>query len=859
MPAKNLLSDLFVETLEQAIDSVVVINPENDIVFYNYSAEKFWGYKRKEVIGKNVKILVPDSIKPNHDNYVNANRNAGANKIVGTNRDVEIVCKDGSKKWGSMSISKVNVDGVFLYTAFIQDVTSSVIERKRVEMLSLVTDKTGNAILITDASWKVVYINEGFSTLLGYENDDLLGHTPTSVIAPHFSEDRIIELRETLVNGVEVKIDELIKSKCGKKIWCSVMIDPAFNEAGELTNIVAILSDITQTKIHEVLHSKIVGSLARDEPLEMIMESVCHEISRLVDDITPAILLVNGNYLQLLSSPKLPSEYKKFLQKTPLGSDVASSGTEAYLSLPVLVTDSESAPLWDNFRGPILPLPCGYKGCWSSPIIGSQDESVGVIAFYRKDNHPPSLFERQLVKVLAPLCSLAFDREKQRENIRHLAYYDSLTKLPNRSVLHARAEQALKNVEKNNDVLAVLFIDLDRFKLVNDSFGHHVGDKLLIEIAARINKKCLNSDICGRLAGDEFLLVVLGKSSSDLNYFIEDLRLSFSHPIEINGSKIIPSASIGISIFPEDGHDISTLIHRADMAMYQAKKQGKGRFSFFSHELNQLAIERQELEVELQKAISNNQLELNYQPQIKMNTGSLYGVEALARWNHPKFGAVPPTRFIKIAEECGLITDLSRWVLREACRQMSVWRKKGIFIPTISVNLSPLNFHDVDLCNLIISELEYHNLKVLDLTLEITESVLLDTNPRTIQVLNDIHNKGISLSIDDFGTGYSSLSYLRKIPFKELKLDKSFVSELETDDISRALSLAVLHIGYSLKLDVVAEGVESQEQCSILKELGYGIAQGFLFSKALNSIEIETWLNNSQIEVISNEKIHVVS
>ncbi|RBP83735.1 EAL domain-containing protein [Marinomonas rhizomae] len=858
MPAKKLLSDIFVETLEQAMDSVVVIDAKNDIIFYNRAAENLWGYTKTEVIGQNVKILVPDHIKPNHDRYVNANRDTGKNKIVGTNRDVEIVCKDGSTKWGSMSISKVTVDGENLYTAFVQDVTAAVIERKRVEMLSLVTDKTDNAILITDASWRVVYVNKGFSSILGFESDDVLGRTPISIIAPHFSDNQIAKVHTTLKNGTAIKVDELIQTKSGQKLWCSVMSNPVFNEIGELTHTVTIFSEITKTKLHEVLHARILGAIARDEPLEIIMESACHEVSRIIGDITPAILKVDdNNCLQLLSSSNLPNEYGKLLQDIRIGESVASSGTAAYRGKPVLVTDIENDPLWQEYREKILPF--GYKGCWSFPIQGNKKDSIGVIAFYRKDNKPPSLLEIQLVNILAPLCALAIERDKQQENIRHLAYYDSLTTLPNRSMLHAKAEQALREANQNKEHLAVLFLDLDRFKQVNDSLGHPAGDKLLIEVAGRIKQKCVNLDICGRLSGDEFLLIILGKGADELNHFIEELRLFISQPIDVDETKLTPSASIGVSIFPEDGHDIGTLIHRADMAMYQAKIAGKGRFSFFSHELNQLALERQELEVELQKAILNEELELNYQPQIHMKSGKLYGVEALARWNHPKFGAVSPGKFIPLAEECGLIGDLSRWALKTACRQMSVWRNKGIAIPTISVNLSPLNFHNIDLCNLIVSELEHYNLQSSDLTLELTESVLLDTNPSTMQVLHDIHSQGIGFSIDDFGTGYSSLSYLRKIPIKELKLDSSFVSEIEVDGTSQALSRAVLQIGESLKLDVVAEGIESNGQFNILKGQGYHVAQGFLFSKPLNSIEIEAWLKNSQTEIMTpKEEEYVV-
>ncbi|REG78462.1 EAL domain-containing protein [Marinomonas pollencensis] len=843
MPAKEHLSNLFVQTLEQAMDGVVVIDSRNNIILYNKAAENLWGFSHDEVMGKNVKILVPDNIKPNHDKYVNANRETGVNKIVGMSRDIEIVRKDGSIKWGSFSISKVEVDGKILYTAFVKDVTEMVVQRKRIEMLSLVTDKTDNAIFITDSQWNVVYINKGFSNILGYQEADILGRSPISVISPVAYGNKVAAIRASLQKGEAVKLEAPALTKDGREVWCSVMANPVFNDAGELTNIVTVMSEITATKLHEVLHANILGAIAKDKPLEVIMEVACREISRVDNSIIPAILRVDEEQrLQLLAAPALPLDYRKTLSGIRIGEGAASSGTAAYRQQAVLAADIASDPLWADYKDRILPL--GIKSCWSSPIKSKGGEAIGVIAFYRKEHQEPSEIDQLLISVLSPLCGLAIEREKQRQDIRHLAYYDSLTKLPNRSLLHAEAEHALRAVEAAQQTLAVLFLDMDRFKQINDSAGHPAGDLFLQKVAARISQKCADSDIAGRLSGDEFVVITKYKTQAKLNNYIEELKQCIAEPVQLPGLKVSPSVSIGVSTYPDDGRDIGTLIHRADMAMYQAKTSGKGRFAFFSHELNQLAQERQELEIELQKAIENGDLELAYQPQINMKDGSLYGVEALARWYHPKFGSVSPGKFIPLAEECGLIGDLSNWALRSACQQMAIWRNKGVAILSISVNLSPINFHNMDLCNVIMSELDSHNLKASDITLELTEGVFLDTNPNTMKVLHDIHQQGVGFSIDDFGTGYSGLSYLRRIPIKELKLDKSFVNELEQSATGRALSKAVLQIGESLNLDVVAEGIEHQGQYKILKNQGYHVAQGFLFSKPLNSVEIEAWMHN---------------
>jgi EAL domain-containing protein (putative c-di-GMP-specific phosphodiesterase class I) len=283
------------------------------------------------------------------------------------------------------------------------------------------------------------------------------------------------------------------------------------------------------------------------------------------------------------------------------------------------------------------------------------------------------------------------------------------------------------------------------------------------------------------------------------------------------------------------------------MAMYQAKSGGRGLYSFFSPEMNRLAQERLVLETALRDALRSGGLHLHYQPQVDLKDGRLYGVEAFARWKHAEFGDISPARFIPLAEECGLIGELGTWALREACRQLGEWRSRGLDVPAMSVNLSPTSFHNLDLPRMIADTLDRNALKPQDLTLEITESLLLDTNPGTMRTLQAVHAQGVRLSMDDFGTGYSSLSYLRRLPVSELKLDRSFVADLENDEAAQALSNAILGIGRSLHLTVVAEGVETGAQNTILREQGYPVAQGYLFSRPLPADAFERWMQDGAI------------
>ena len=439
------------------------------------------------------------------------------------------------------------------------------------------------------------------------------------------------------------------------------------------------------------------------------------------------------------------------------------------------------------------------------------------------------------------------EREHARKRIRQLAFYDGLTGLPNRSLLQARADQAIAFAARNDEQLAVLFIDLDRFKQVNDSLGHPAGDELLRSVAARLQHTLRASDIAGRLSGDEFVVVLSQCGADSATDTIERLQALLAEPITLAGKTLAISASIGVAMFPADGRDMETLLHRADMAMYQAKSSGRGCFSFFSIDLNKLAQERLALETALREALQAGDLRLHYQPQVELASGRLYGVEALARWTHAELGEISPARFIPLAEECGLIADLGRWALREACRQLAAWRAKGLHVPAVSVNLSPTSFHNLDLPRMIADTLERNALRPQDLTLELTESILLDTNPSTVKTIAEVHAHGVRLSVDDFGTGYSSLSYLRRLPVSELKLDRSFVADLEHDADARALSSAILGIGKSLHLTVVAEGVETPMQDLMLREQGYPAAQGFLFSRPLAPQDLERWLSEAAV------------
>lgn len=712
----------------------------------------------------------------------------------------------------------------------------------------MLADRSDAAIVVSDAQSRVVYANEGFTRAFGWHLEDVLGHRIPDLLAQQLSGDFLAGLRGELRAGRTVKSEQLIMGRQGHRYWVKVICNPIMDAEGRWQYTASVLLDITNTKIHEVLNNRVLEAMARDLPLIEVLERVCEEVERIAPEIRASILQVDETgSLRPLASPSLPASYSASLDGVVIGPKVGSCGTAAWRKRPVLVTDIATDPLWEDYRHLILPL--GYNCCWSTPILDKDGKVMGTFAFYYRENgpHVASPFHHELVRACTYLCALAMEREQSRRRIRQLAYYDALTGLPNRSLLEVNSGQLLRELRDRKQRAAVLFIDLDRFKHVNDSLGHSAGDRLLCNVAEIIKGMVRLTGAAGRLSGDEFVAVVPESGSESVGTVVERLQAALRQPFAVEGTSLDVSASIGVAMYPQDGQDMKTLLRHADIAMYQAKKAGRGRLSFFSSDMNRLAQERLMLENALRQALidDDGSLHLHYQPQVDIRTGQLYGVEALARWRHSALGDISPVRFIPLAEESGLILALGQWALQEACRQLKEWRDSGLNVPGISVNMSPLNFHNLDLPDVIAETLECNGLNPDDLTLELTESILLDANPGTMKTIQSVHAQGVRLSMDDFGSGYSSLSYLRSLPISELKLDRCFVADLETDANARALSLAILGIGTSLSLTVVAEGVETAGQIETLREQGYPVVQGFLLSRPLSPADFEQWMRDA--------------
>jgi diguanylate cyclase (GGDEF)-like protein/PAS domain S-box-containing protein len=443
------------------------------------------------------------------------------------------------------------------------------------------------------------------------------------------------------------------------------------------------------------------------------------------------------------------------------------------------------------------------------------------------------------------------ERKQAEEQIRFLAYYDGLSKLPNRMLFMEKLSLALETARRQSHTHAILFLDLDRFKRINDTLGHSVGDRLLQGVAERL-RKCLRSsdtlarggepqsaaDTVARLGGDEFIV-----SISDLNRGEDAAKVarrildSLSEPFRLDEHEVVITASIGISVFPADGTDVETLLKNADTAMYHAKDSGRNAFQFYSGSMNAAAFQRLALENSLRKAIEREELMLYYQPQIDIDTGRIVGAEALIRWRHPDLGLVSPGDFIPLAEETGLILPIGRWVLLSACSQGKSWQEAGYGPLQIAVNLSGRQFRQQHIVQTVEEAIRETGFDPRRLEIEITESILMRSAEETVQTLRELKAMGLRVSVDDFGTGYSSLNYLTRFPIDALKIDQSFVRDIAADPGDAAITAAIIAMARGLKLDVVAEGVETQDQLTYLRQRGCRLMQGYLFSRPVPAEE----------------------
>nr|WP_246476082.1 EAL domain-containing protein [Roseibium litorale] len=718
--------------------------------------------------------------------------------------------------------------------------------------MRLVVDQVSDYLFIKDRDCRFVFANRSVAEDLGIKNAvDLLGRSDADIHSPQLARKYEADEREVMRSG-EPKIDfeEFIIRPDGTRKWVSSSKFPLRGENGVVYGIFGISRDITARKRTELLmtgQARILEMIATGRPLPEVLEALLCMIEEQLDGVLGSILLLDESGKRLLhgAAPSLPKAYCDHIHGVEIGQAVGSCGTAAFTGQPVIVDDIMTNPLWAPYTA--LAEPFGLTSCWSTPIISHDKKVLGTFAMYRQGGPIADVAESKLIADTVRLAAIAIERTRAEERIRFLAENDTLTGLPNRRELEHQLEQLLVDAEKNKTGVAVVFCDIDRFKSVNDSFGHAIGDLVLQIVSERIREVLPDDHILIRFGGDEFVLVISGglAEKTNLQELLGRVRAAVAAPMHLAGQTFRITCSMGTSVYPEDGATAEVLLQHADTAMYQSKKSGRDTFQFYDRMMSEGSLMDLTLLEDMRVGLESNQFFLEYQPQFDLQSGQLIGLEALARWNHPKKGRVPPSRFIPLAEESGLIGALGDWVLEEACRQVQRWNEKGYDPILMAVNVSQRQFSDVNLVKKVKETLQVHGVKPSAFEFEITESLLAESPQMAVAKLSELRAMGMKLAIDDFGTGYSSLSALRSFPLTRLKIDRTFIENAASDPGSQGIVRSIILLGRELGLNVIAEGVETNAQKEFLLRSGCVCGQGYLFGAPMGADEIVKLLARS--------------
>ncbi|HEU0187364.1 MAG TPA: EAL domain-containing protein [Gallionellaceae bacterium] len=673
-------------------------------------------------------------------------------------------------------------------------------ERRLLEQASLL-DLAQDAIIVRDLDCHILFWNQGATATYGWASSEVAGQNIHHLLQTRFHEPQAdIEYKLFRDGHWEGELEHIACD--GQHITVASRWAVKRNEHGQPVAIMEINRNVSKRK--------------RVEEALTLYASVFEHSGE-------AILITDASNI-IVATNKAFQELTGYNQEEVLGKNpslLASSKTDksVYESMwnDLRIKGFWQGELWDRRKdGKVYPK-------WLS--ISAVRDQNGAVTNY-----------------IASFADIS-EHKAAADKISHLAHHDTLTDLPNRFTLTERLIQAFASARRNNEKVAVMFIDLDRFKLINDSLGHHIGDRLLIQVAQRLRSCVRSSDIVARLGGDEFVVGLPELEDADGVFQMADKILrALSQPYSIEGNKLHSSPSIGIAIYPTDGESVEEVMKNADMAMYHAKSKGRNNYQFFEAAMNQASMERLELENDMRSALERDEFVLHYQPKIDIRSGQVSGVEALVRWQHPRKGMISPAMFIPIAEETGLMIPLGEWVMRTACHQLHQWQKQGLVKLQMSINLSTRQFRQKNLAQVVAAIVVIENIGLAQVEFEITESMAMDNPQETIETMRMLQSLGIRLAIDDFGTGYSSLSYLKRFPMNTLKLDRSFVKDIETDPSDAAICSATIGLAHNLGLEVVAEGVETQRQYDYLKQLGCDIIQGYYFSKPLPVDEAEAYI-----------------
>lgn len=816
----------------------LMIDPGNGhILAANKAARDFYGYSAEEFSELSLPHLTASPSSHLQDEWLHAKRSQRS--AAQTRHRL----KSGELRDVAVLSAVLQVHGCELLISTISDLGSQLAIERQLKMTQFTVDQSMHAIVWIGRNGIIRYANQQAGELAGLPPEQLVGMAGWRFdLSTDQAGWRLFWGNIKSQAHGRTSFRTRILNQRGAHLLIEAHAHYLHFEGDEFLVIHA--RDVTERVQAEALldlQRNTLETAATGISLPVVLENLVQEVEQMAPDAVCSVLLLDSDgRLRNGASPSLAENFVRTIENLAIGDHAGTCGEAAYFGRAVETPDIALDPSWELLRSPALEA--GLRACWAVPIRARDSRVLGTFAFYFRQPGGPGHFHRQIVDACAHLCGIAIEQRESESRIHALAFFDALTGLPNRALLADRVQLALMLAEREGFETALLFVDLDRFKTINDSLGHAVGDRFLQVIARHFQSALRESDTLCRLGGDEFVVLLPDCNAAGAIVVAEKLIAVASEEIVIDGRSMRAGASIGIAMHPEDASDYDTLMRNADTAMYQAKAAGRNGYRFFQRNMNESLSERLVLEIALRHAIKHNELSLHFQPQLHLESLKLYGAEALVRWQHPEMGPVSPAVFVTLAEECGLIDALGYWVLEEACRQMAIWQQQGIFVPAVSVNLSPEQFRQPNMQQKISDTLARHGLTPAQIRLEITEGLMMRDSEATLQSLNALDEMGFKLAVDDFGTGYSSLSYLKRFPVSELKLDQTFVRDLGEDPDDRALASAVISIGQSLSMTVVAEGVENRTQLEFLRRQRCDVVQGYLFGRPMPPDEFAAWV-----------------
>lgn len=716
-------------------------------------------------------------------------------------------------------------------------------EHEENRLLLLAVTHTDRPIFALDKTHRIVQANRAFAQMCHQSIENIIGRRISDFLeGPRLRallDDQDVWRTAHVSNFTE---DMRVISDNPQERWVRASITPVFNETtAALMNLVAVLSDVTEERQLRRLERDVLEALTSNLSFEALGDFLCQQIESIIPGVLVALNRVENGRLWPWAAPSFDKSYGSDLAGAVIGEGMATCGSCAYRGEPVMTDDIKTDPAWRRFQHLALPPNC--QSCWSYPVKLRDGTVAGTFAFYFQQDDKPGVKLERVAQASVHLCSLAIEREENQQRLNRLVQFDALTGLPNREQLHRYIDDLL--CQEQVPEISFFYIGLDRFKDINNTLGHAAGDQTLLEMSNRLSVLLRDGLFLSRPEANLFVLIAPACNVHRAAQIARRIQQVTKVSIDVAGFSLDLTVSIGISHYPTGSVNRDVLLQNAKSAMDQIKEAGGADYLFFSDGMNRVARERLLLGTALRRAIPK-ELRLVYQPQLRLDSASLYGVEALARWHDPEFGNISPERFISLAEEIGEIEAIGHWALREACRQMHAWRDQGLAVPVVSVNLSPLSFRSRSLPAFVAKLLREWDLPAKSLTIEITESAALALTPEMLDVVQGIHQLGIGLSIDDFGTGYSSLFNLATLPVTEVKIDRGFIDQCLKEERLKALVLTVIGIGKNLNLSVVAEGVETPEQCALLVRHKCPAVQGYWFAHPMEAKDLPAWMAQMQ-------------